>query len=59
MEVGVDEGRRHQASRGVDLPRRPGGNCGGDLDDPPVLDPDIEAFPTVGQIGVADDQVEP
>ena len=58
VEVAVDERRRDQAAGGVDLARRLGVDAGRHLDDAAAGNGDVLARPAVGQVGVADEQVE-
>ena len=58
VEVGIDERRRHQASAGVDFPRRLGPDPWCDFGDPVLVDGDVDAGSAVWQVGVADDQIE-
>jgi len=54
----VDERRADEAAGGVDLARSSGRQLRLDGGDPRTAHPDIDARAPVGQVGVAEDQVE-
>ncbi len=58
VEVGVDEGRRHQAAGGVDDLPRLALQLRAEVGDALALDGDVDALPAVGQGGAADHQIE-
>ena len=57
VEVAVDEGRRHQPARHVELVPAAGVDLLAHRLDQPVGDQDVVALPAVGQVGAAKDQV--
>jgi hypothetical protein len=57
MEVGIDERRRQQAALRIDFARALGLQSRSDIDDAALVDGDIDALASVGQIGIADDQL--
>src|SRR6516162_10240506 len=58
VEMGIDEGRRHQSAADVDLPRRLGLERRLDRGDPAIGDGDIVVLAAIRQIGAAQDDIE-
>src|SRR6516165_2504487 len=58
MEMGIDEGGRHQPAAQIDLPRRLGLEGWLDPRDPAISDGDIVVLAAIRQIGAAQDEVE-
>jgi len=54
----IDEGRRRQPTSGVDLLTGLGGDLGFHRRDLAFIDGDVDALAAIGEIGVANDQVE-
>src|SRR5580658_289839 len=57
MEMRVDERRRDETARGIDLFRRCGLKRRADLGDAPVADRDVDAGAAIRQIGASEDEI--
>ncbi len=58
MEMRIDEGRDDEAPAGVDLPQGGSGDRRPDLDDAAALHGDVDAAPSVRQVGVAQQKIQ-